>query len=402
MWINIGLAVSAFFLAMASILFHDPRLSSVAGGGETVTLQLIELLATEGHEVTVLTRQASQTELFKGAMQILKQVRVVELDLPSASTLSPENLPSNLLRFWEADRLAPESLAFNVASRLFYEESKFDLVVVSFILDLAGISTRDPILLNVFGMPPNQAMADLERPLLGQCSSFIFASHFARREFARLFALGDEAALGPVVHASIHADFFGAPTTGKREFDVCYAGRLHPRKGLHVMLDALGCLKASRGVILSFAAAGDGREREALREQACRIGVEDQVLWQGVLNTAELVELLDRSRVFVYPTLLPEVFGCSNLEAMARGLCVVTTNLGGTADYVKPGMNALVCDPGSASSLADALFTAVTDYALRERISFQARADAQDFRPEVKRAVWLKVFAEAVAHGPRG
>ena len=124
----LGTCLSKRLNPMASILFHDPRLSSVAGGGETLTLQLIELLAAEGHEVTVITRQTPRTKLFKRAMSKLERVRVVEIELPSAGTLSPEQLPSDLRPFWEADRLASDSLAFNMASRPFYEESRFDLV----------------------------------------------------------------------------------------------------------------------------------------------------------------------------------------------------------------------------------------------------------------------------------
>jgi glycosyltransferase involved in cell wall biosynthesis len=379
---------------MSSILFHDPRLASVVGGGETVTLQLIELLAANGHEVTVLTKQAPRSSLYTHALS--SSIRVVELAVPSDESLTV-GLSPELVGLLRADRLAPESLAFNIAARPFYEQSRFDLVVVSFVLDLAGLPTHNPVMLNVFGLPPDQSIADLERPLLKKCSLFTFASRFAKSEFSRLFAIGDEVILGPIVHASVHADFFGTSASCTREFDLCYAGRLHPRKGLHVVLEALAELKRSRGLTLRLAIAGGGREREALLEQAIRIGVEDQVFWQGVLNTGGLVDLLDQSRVFVYPTLLPEVFGCSNVEAMARGLCLITTNLGGTGDYVKPGVNALVCDFGSVSSLAGVLFAAVTDDVLRERISSQARADAQAFRPEVKREEWLKVFAEAVA-----
>lgn len=381
---------------MASILFHDPRLSSVSGGGETVTLQLFSLLAEAGYEVTILTRQTSRTRLFEDALLKYSRVRVVEMSLTSlghVDTLESDDFARSL---WDSDRLAPESLAFNVAARQFYRDHSFDLVVVSFILDLAGLATRDPILLNVFGLPPDQKTARLERRLLERCSHFTFASHYARNEFSRLFELDAGAVLGPVVHASIHPAFFGPTTTSGREYDVCYAGRLVRRKGLDGALDAVSWLKFHRDLVVRMAVAGDGPERDALQAHAARMGVAEQVRWLGSLNTDGVVGLFDRSNVFVYPTVLPEAFGCSNLEAMARGLVVITSNIGGTADYVEPGDNALVCEPADPASLAGCIELALRNTEVHARLSRNSQATANRFTQELQAGRWLSFFQEAL------
>ena len=376
---------------MASILFHDPRLSSIAGGGETVTLQLVGLLATAGHDVTILTKRAPHSQIYDEAARRLPNVKFVEIDAPvfdKPADVLTENFTQEL---WRSDRLAPESIAFNVAARAFYG-AKFDLCVVSFILDLAGLDARGPVLLNVFGLPPDAAIAALERPLLDQCSGFTFASHYVRREFHSLFGLQHGRGAGPVIHASIHDAFFEARPPLAKRYEVCYAGRLVRRKGIHVLLRAIAWLKQNAHLAVSAAIAGDGSESASLRALAVELEIERQVEWLGAVGTAELIRVLDQSRTFAYPTLKPEAFGCSNLEAMARGVPVITTNLGGTADYVEPDVNALVCECDSPQSLGGRIAELLTSAEVAQEIGRNARITAERFHSTGTSDRWLKAF----------
>lgn len=383
---------------MASILFHDPRISSIAGGGETVTLQLITLLSQVGHEITILTcRRAARTRLLEHALSSNPRLKIEELPVSEANC---DDCDNHAKAIWHSDRLAPESLAFNMAARSFYQSRSFDLVVISFILDLVGLASCDPVLLNVFGLPPNRDIAQLERPLLSRCSHFTFASRFVREEFSTLFEMADGVPLGPVVHSSIQPEFYSPPTSDAKKIEVCYAGRLVRRKGLDVVLNALAWLKEHRGRRVRMAVAGDGPERQSLQALAADIGIAEQVDWLGVMSTDQVVELLDSSSVFVYPTVRPEAFGCSNVEAMARGMTVITTNIGGTADYVEPCENALVCEPGDILGLAECIETALQGEDLRVRLAHKARATARRFTPEAQAAKWLSVFQEALKKRP--
>lgn len=377
---------------MASILFHDPRLSSITGGGETVTLQLAGLLATAGHDVTILTKRAPHSQIYDEAARRFPSVRFVEIEAPMLENPADALAGDFTQDLWHSDRLAAESLSFNVATRNFYDGAKFDLCVVSFILDLAGLSARGPVLLNVFGLPPDAVIAALERPLLDQCSGFTFASHYVRREFHSLFDLQPGRGGGPVIHASIHDEFFQARPPLAKRYDVCYAGRLVRRKGVHVLLQAIAWLKQNAHLAVSAAIAGDGSESASLRAMAAELAIERQVEWLGAVGTAELIRVLDQSRTFAYPTLKPEAFGCSNLEAMVRGVPVITTNLGGTADYVEPGVNALVCECDSPENLGHRIAELLTNTELAREIGRNARATAERFHPTAVRARWLTAF----------
>lgn len=384
---------------VSSILFHDPRVSSVAGGGETVTLQLASLLAASGHEVSILTRRAPHTKLFDDAIQTNPVVRVEEAPIAPDYDSCASDLDDVTRMLWISDRLAPESIRFNLTAAQFYREHSFDLVVVSFALDLVGLAARAPVLLNVFGLPPDSHAARLERHLLARCSHYTFASNYVRNEFSRLFELSPSLPLGPVVHASIHPAFYGPPSASRKDFDLCYAGRLVERKGIATAIEALSWLKTHRGSRVRMAIAGDGPQREALRSLADQTGVGSQITWMGSVPIEGVVDVLDRSSIFLYPTLLPEAFGCGNLEAMARGLTVITSNLGGTADYVTPEENALICDPRNPQSIASCIELALSDEASQASLRLNARSTALRFKQEIQAPCWLNCFQEILAHG---
>jgi hypothetical protein len=210
---------------LASIAFHDPRLSSTSGGAETVTLQLISLLLGAGHQVAVVTRKAKRSRLFAESVARYSELDCNEVEIPDgAAKALPEDDPT-VRNIRNCDHLALESLCFNVAAQGFYRTHSFDVVVVSFIPDLALLQTQGRILLNVFGLPPNEEIALLERPLLERCHAMTFASHYTKEKFRAMFHMEDQD-LGPVVHASIGLHFFDYPSQHGKAFDVCFVGRL--------------------------------------------------------------------------------------------------------------------------------------------------------------------------------
>ena len=382
------------------IAFHDPRLSSTSGGGEAVTLQLAALLLDAGYDVTVVTRRAKRSRLFEAALASHSNLRVAEINC-RPPTAAPEGESYGWHALRAVDRLAPEAIDFGVACEPFYRSNRFDLVVVSFVLDAAALSADAPVLLNVFGLPPDGAVAAVERPLLGRCAAFTFASGYVERRFRELFGLSVEVELGPVVHAPVHPAFFEADRAVAPQFDACYSGRIVKRKGLHSVLQAVAWLRRSQGMSVKLAIVGDGPERPELESAATTLAVADQVSWMGAVGPEAVAGILRRSALFLYPTLEPEAFGCSPVEAMACGVPVITTNLGGTTDYVRPERNAIVCAPDNPESLATAMGRILSDRALAASLAAAGLDTARQFHPSATAARWLDVFTAVLARSER-
>jgi glycosyltransferase involved in cell wall biosynthesis len=104
---------------------------------------------------------------------------------------------------------------------------------------------------------------------------------------------------------------------------------------------------------------------QELRAEAARQGVGDAVVFPGYVNDADLEGLYAVASAFVFPS-LNEGFGMPVLEAMGRGVPVVTSSVSSLPEVA--GDAALLVDPGSVDEIADATTRVLTDPALRERL----------------------------------
>jgi glycosyltransferase involved in cell wall biosynthesis len=106
-------------------------------------------------------------------------------------------------------------------------------------------------------------------------------------------------------------------------------------------------------------------------------------------NSPELIALAQSCAVFVLPT-QADCFSIASIEAMAAGLPVVTTDVGGIADIVTSGENGYLVPPGDGAALAEALRPLVTDARRRACMGRAARARAErdfDARTNVRRTI---------------
>jgi glycosyltransferase involved in cell wall biosynthesis len=148
---------------------------------------------------------------------------------------------------------------------------------------------------------------------------------------------------------------------------VLYAGRIHPEKGIELLLEAwtrgrkAGRLEGWRLELVgptkvSEGGGGDGWAG-ALRE---RFAAPDVVWTPALYGEAALNRAYEAARVFVYPSLAErgETFGLAVLEAMAWGAVPVVSDLACFRDLVAPGRNGFVFDHRSADA-AGALLDAI-------------------------------------------
>ncbi len=127
--------------------------------------------------------------------------------------------------------------------------------------------------------------------------------------------------------------------------------RLHPVKGLDVMLRALG---AAEDMPWQWTVVGDGDQRETLAAQAQQLGLAHRVRFVGGMAHHELPALYREADAFVLPSRsegLPVVL----MEAMAAGLPVVATRVGGIPEIVEEGAAGFLVPADDESALADAL-----------------------------------------------
>jgi len=150
-----------------------------------------------------------------------------------------------------------------------------------------------------------------------------------------------------------------------------FVGRLVPYKGVDVLIEAMGHANGTALIV------GDGPMRAALEDRA-RHSSRVHVL--GHLDDEDVVAHMHACDVFVLPSVTrAETFGVVQLEAMACGKPVISTNLPTGVPWVnRHRETGLVVEPGDAMGLAEALTEIATDHDLRRRLGAQARVRVQE------------------------
>jgi glycosyltransferase involved in cell wall biosynthesis len=202
--------------------------------------------------------------------------------------------------------------------------------------------------------------------------------------------------------------------TGQREKIILFVGRVHPEKGVHILVEAFA--KGARTVFADWKLmiVGPTDEKHGgggasylvdLKRFAANAG--DKIIFRGpIFDQTELEQALRAARIFVYPSLAErgESFGLAPLEAMAQGCAVFVSDLACFHDFIRNGetgfifnhrsanpaealrakIENVIVDPTLLSTVADAGYrksaeyslTRVTDQFLEDFNSLNANSDA--------------------------
>lgn len=172
---------------------------------------------------------------------------------------------------------------------------------------------------------------------------------------------------------------------------------LRPGKGVEVLLDAV-----ARVPDATFLIIGDGPMREEWSARAASNGVADRIRWAGFRTDVD--RILAGCDLFVHPS-LDDAFPTVLLEAMAAGLPVVASRVGGIPEIVRPGVTGELVPPGDPERLAATIAMLLANRDLLARMSNNASAGADRFstRAWVDRLidVYDDVTNPAVRHDQR-
>jgi len=140
---------------------------------------------------------------------------------------------------------------------------------------------------------------------------------------------------------------------------------------------------------------GDGSLEET-REAARVLRVLDRITFSGSVARADVPGCMDAADVFINTTNVDNT-PVSVLEAMASGLCVVSTRVGGIPQLLEHEHDALLVPPDDPDSMARAIERILTEPGLAERLSNNARAKAERFDWTATIPKWSELLVGAAA-----
>jgi glycosyltransferase involved in cell wall biosynthesis len=168
-----------------------------------------------------------------------------------------------------------------------------------------------------------------------------------------------------------------------------YLGHLGKAKGSFDLINAAKTL-SEQGHRVEFDLVGQEQvpgDMEQLSTEVVEAGLEQFIHIRSAVNDEEKIELFRSADVFVYPS-YHEGMPMAVIEAMACGLPIVATRVGGLPDLVCPGLNGSLVPPGQPDQLANAIRQLVVDERLRCSMqinSFQLAQDNFDIEKLVSR-----------------
>ncbi len=138
-----------------------------------------------------------------------------------------------------------------------------------------------------------------------------------------------------------------------------------------------------------FLVVGDGPLRKSLEEQVTLLNISSNITFTGIRN--DIFNLLSTFDIFVLPSLEREGLPISTIEAMASGLPIVATNIGGIPEVVQDGMNGFLVPPRDSHALATRIIELLKDKEKVEKMGavgrgiFKQKFTSQTMVQEIER-----------------
>ncbi|MDA4126127.1 MAG: glycosyltransferase family 4 protein [Thaumarchaeota archaeon] len=160
-------------------------------------------------------------------------------------------------------------------------------------------------------------------------------------------------------------------------FEAVFLGRLTPQKGIDILLKSWSIVRGKLPQAkLLLLGGGEKNNIETYRAMTRDLGIDDAVIFKGFVGDKELVELLNSSKVFVFPS-RNEGFAQAVSQAMGCGLCCVLSNIPPLKDVYDDV--AIFVPPDRPVELADAVLSVLADDGERVKLGARGRAHVQQF-----------------------
>lgn len=176
---------------------------------------------------------------------------------------------------------------------------------------------------------------------------------------------------------------------------VLYLGRLSGNKGWKYFVQALSLQPENvKGLIIGNF---DSEVEASLRDLAKQYKCEHRLAWRDWATQEEISEQLLQTSVLVFPSLWPETLGIVGLEAMAHGVPIVASDIGGVPEWLRDGQNGYRVPPKDAVAIADRIQKIISNPVVDATMGKDGLAYLKErFLPELHLSVLKSIYQAAL------
>ena len=235
--------------------------------------------------------------------------------------------------------------------------------------------SKAPHVIKVFGLIPYVMLRCVSCKMLAQSlnafDAYITNSNFLREVVLsnlRLRAEDVYSVYNPVGMEKFNLD---ADSEEKEMIKVFYAGRFDLGKGIEYLIGAIP--KVVEKHDCSFIFVGDGTIRQEAENLVRTLKISKHVVFEGFVPYTDISRYYQQCDIVVVPSVWPEPFGRSLIEAMAYGKPVIATKVGGIPEMIEHGETGLLVEPANSGEMANAITMLLDNDEMRMKMGRQGR-----------------------------
>jgi glycosyltransferase involved in cell wall biosynthesis len=356
-----------------------------SGGAERAAVNLVNGLADDGFEVTLITFCAGEGDFYR----VKPGVQRISLNLAQPSRTALNAIFHNAVRVLSLRRVL-RALRPDVAVGF--------MTTTNVVLALAGLGLeRTRVVISERIYPPMQPVGrawSLLRKATYPLSSLVVmltneGLHWLAREIPKARGVVIPNAVAYPLPSFGETTAPGASVPPDRELMLA-AGRFAEQKGFDLLLEAFASV-AARHPTWHLVILGDGPLRSTLEAQRAQLGIRDRVHMPGVVGN--MGDWYERADVYVMSSRF-EGFPNALAEAMSYGCAVVSYDCDtGPRDLIRHNLDGILVRPvGDVAALARALSELMGDEAKRRRIAAPAMQIRERYSPERVMQMWERTL----------
>ena len=263
--------------------------------------------------------------------------------------------------------------------------------------------SKAPRMTKAFGLMPYVVFRYISRKILVQ-SINAFDAYITNSNFLRDVVLNNLRLRARDVHTvynavgiekfNLDANADSGEKSENNIIKILYAGRFDLGKGIEYLIGAITHV-VKKHDNCNFVFVGDGAIRQQAENLARKLKVSKHVVFEGFVPYDKINKYYQRCDIVVVPSVWPEPFGRSLIEAMACGKPVVTTKVGGIPEVIENGKNGLLVEPANSQEMANAITTLLRDEEMRLKMGKRGRKIAEEkYNAEVIARRVLKIYED--------
>lgn len=375
------------------------------GGYEILCARVASLFAARGHDVHVLTSCYGKKISYIPGLEIRQGLRLLcgetiyqgfDKSETRWQVICDDNeiVAKNTIASIQPDIIFSWNL-YGLSKSFFSALEKSDVPVVCMLTDIWLASMFSPEFVghymqnNVYAEGNNQTLHPPTGMQRLNCAAIFGASYME----TLYQTAGLEFSSSEVIHNGVELDLcLTRPRMPRLKFvngkqgpvKLLFAGRLVKIKGVHVAVQALSILKQNyknKDYNVFLTIVGDDSDLDyikQLREQIESLGITAEVEFKASIPERALPDLFEDHDIFLFPSLY-EPFSLTLIHAMASGIPIIASDVGGNVEIVDNGQTGLLFPSSNALKLAEAINKLALDDNLREQISVSGRKAASHF-----------------------